>query len=152
MTFVSMILAFIVVGGLLVYLQGMKAQGNTPKQPANAPETDSKPALDTDLVMQRWREIEAMQGHGGMGLKNALMEADKLLDYVMQAKGMQGETMGDRLKLNGQNFSDLNGIWAAHKLRNQIAHEVAIDIVPNQVQDAIRKLKVGLQDLGVRLG
>jgi transposase len=102
-------------------------------------------------VHQRWAEIQAMQTQGGAGLRNALLEADKLLDYIMQAKGFQGDTMGDRLKLNGDRFSDLNGIWTAHKLRNQIAHEVAIDIVKSQVEDAVRKLGRGIQDLGVTL-
>ena len=100
---------------------------------------------DDDIV------VLAFAGHGSQVTDLEREEADKLLDYIMQAKGFQGDTMGDRLKLNGDRFSDLNGIWTAHKLRNQIAHEVAIDIVKSQVEDAVRKLGRGIQDLGVTL-
>lgn len=150
MTFVSLIVAVFVIGGLLVYLR----EQNPKKSKGNSFESSGQPqsaSLNLDLVHQRWTEIQAMQHQGGAGLRNALMEADKLLDYVMQAKGFSGENMGDRLKQNGDRFSDLNGIWSAHKLRNQVAHEVAIDIVKAQVEDAIRKLGRGIQDLGVKL-
>ncbi len=90
-----------------------------------------------------------MQSNGASGLKNALIEADKLLDYVMIHKGFSGETMGDRLKSGGSRFNNLNGVWAAHKLRNQIAHEVEHDIVPEQIKNAIAILKSAIQELGV---
>jgi hypothetical protein len=69
----------------------------------------------------------------------------------MIAQGFKGKTMGDRLKSGGNNFSDLNAIWSAHKLRNHIAHEVAIDIVPTQIKGAVEKLGQGIKDLGVSL-
>ncbi|MFO0955130.1 MAG: hypothetical protein U0526_01130 [Candidatus Saccharibacteria bacterium] len=150
MTFVSLILATLVIGGLLMYMRGQNPKSSRSSE-FEAPPSQTQSGLDLDLVHQRWAEIQAMQTQGGAGLRNALLEADKLLDYIMQAKGFQGDTMGDRLKLNGDRFSDLNGIWTAHKLRNQIAHEVAIDIVKSQVEDAVRKLGRGIQDLGVTL-
>lgn len=150
MTFVSLILATFVIGGLLVYMRGQNPKARQADEFAPT-DHSSQPALDLGLVHQRWGEIQAMQSQGGAGLRNSLLEADKLLDYVMQAKSFRGENMGDRLKLNGDRFSDLNGIWTAHKLRNQIAHEVAIDVVKPQVEDAVRKLGRGIQDLGVTL-
>ncbi len=149
MTFLSMILAFLVIGGLVIYMRA----GASPKAQAIASNANEPIAqgLNMELIEQRWREIEGMKDQGGAGLKNALLEADKLLDYVMKNKGFAGDTMGDRLKLQGDRFSDLNGIWTAHKLRNQLAHEVEIDIVKPQVDDAISKLKRGIMDLGVRL-
>jgi hypothetical protein len=150
MTFVSVILAVIVIGGLLAYLRSTDSQGkrNADFEPADNP---IRPTLDAELVMRRWTEITQMQAQGGMGLKNALMEADKLLDYVMQAKGFTGETMGERLKRHGDRFGDLNGVWAAHKLRNQIAHDVHVDIVKPQVTNAIATLGRAISDLGVKL-
>jgi len=92
-----------------------------------------------------------MMKSGGSGLKNALSEADKLLDYVMQGRGLKGENMGDRLKLNGKQFSNLNAVWSAHKLRNRYAHEVHIDVVPREVEVAIASLGQGIKDLDIRL-
>lgn len=149
MTFVSIILATLVISGLMIYMRNQSAPDKL-----RSSEPDRQPqrqALDLELVHQRWREIMGMQSQGGVGLKNSLLEADKLLDYVMRGKGFAGENMGDRLKLQGNRFSDLNGVWTAHKLRNQLAHEVDIDIVKPQIEDAVRKLKRGIEDLGVSL-
>ena len=57
-----------------------------------------------------------------------IIEADKLLDKAMIEMGMPGKTMGDRLKRTGDRFSNLNGVWRAHKLRNAIAHEADLEI------------------------
>lgn len=92
-----------------------------------------------------------MQSSGASGLKNALYEADKLLDYVMIGSGFTGETMGDRLKSGGGAFTNINAVWGAHKLRNQIAHEVEHDIVATQVKNAIDTLGKAIQELGVKI-
>lgn len=137
----------------MVYMQGSRSPSDESRHNRSLPPdpTQAVTGLDIDLVTSRWSEITAMQNHGGLGLKNALMEADKLLDYVMQGKNFPGDNMGDRLKQSGHKFSDLNGIWTAHKLRNQIAHEVAIDIVPSQVQAALKAFRKGIVDLGIPL-
>lgn len=150
MTFVSVVLAVLVIGGLIAYMRKGDG-GGLSSIDYSASANPIRPTLDAELVYRRWTEISHMQGQGGMGLKNALMEADKLLDYVMQAQGFTGETMGERLKRHGDRFSDLNGVWAAHKLRNQVAHDVHIDLVKPQVTNAIAALGRGISDLGVKL-
>lgn len=151
MSFLSMVLALIIIGGLLTYMRASTSQAGERRGVAQPASSSAQPTLDTDFVVRHWQEIQAMMGTGGAGLRNALIEADKLLDYVMQAKGFGGGDMGGRLKLNGHKFSDLNGVWSAHKLRNRYAHEVAIDVVPAQVHDAVRQLGQGIRDLGVNL-
>lgn len=148
MTFVSVVLAILVLGALIAYKQNSSASKskNTGKY-----EPESRPVLDPTFVRTHWMEIQQMMTAGPSGLKNALMEADKLLDHVMIAKGFRGNSMGDRLKSGGQAFSDLNAIWSAHKLRNHVAHEVAIDIVPSQIKDAVDKLGRGIKDLGISI-
>lgn len=149
MTFLSVVLAIIIISGLIAYLRSAQPRDS---QAFDQPkDRTSVPTLDQEFVASHWREIGQMMSAGGAGLKSSLIEADKLLDYVMQAKGFKGEDMGSRLKSNGSKFSDLNGVWSAHKLRNQYAHEVAIDVVPSQVHAAVEKLGQGLRDLGVKL-
>ncbi len=149
MTFLSMILAVVVIGGLLAYMSNASGGRSRDKATFDDSPDSPQPTLDTEFVTRHWTEIQQMMKSGGSGLKNALIEADKLLDHVMQAKGFHGDTMGERLKSGGSKFSDLNGIWAAHKLRNQYAHEVHIDVVPREVEQAVAKLGQGLRDLGV---
>lgn len=59
-------------------------------------------------------------------LTSCLMEADKLIDYVMQKRNFRGNTLGERLKYSKNKFDrrQYSQIWEAHKIRNKIAHEL----------------------------
>lgn len=78
----------------------------------------------------------------------SVMEADKLLDKAMIEMGVAGKTMGDRLKRLGDKFTRLNAVWAAHKLRNQIAHEHGFEPDYSQASRALASFKQALKDLG----
>lgn len=87
---------------------------------------------------------------GGSGLKNSIHEADKLFDFVLQAQGTPGNTMGDRLKAAKNRFNDraaYDQVWQAHKLRNALAHEVGFDLVVTQAKDALHGFERGLREL-----
>jgi transposase len=56
--------------------------------------------------------------------------------------------MAERLKSGAQMFSDRNGIWTAHKLRNQIAHETDVKVSYDDARRALAHLKRGLKDIG----
>ncbi len=155
MSYISLIIAVVVISVLIYFLMKSKASDKRTFDPNKVggvkPSDSATGGVNTELVTSKWSEISAMQNSGAAGLKNALIEADKLLDYVMIQKGFSGETMGDRLKSGGSAFSNLNAIWAAHKLRNQMAHEVQHDVVAAQFKQAITDLGQGIRDLGVRL-
>ena len=79
----------------------------------------------------------------------AVVEGDKLLDKAMMEMGISGKTMGERLKKCGKDkFSQLNAVWNAHKLRNQIAHESGFKIEYHQARHALTIYKQALKDLG----
>ncbi|MBO4855130.1 hypothetical protein J6X15_04850 [Candidatus Saccharibacteria bacterium] len=79
----------------------------------------------------------------------AIIQGDKLLDKALCEMGVQGRTMGDRLKKVGkEKFSELNAVWYAHKLRNQIAHESDFHPEYRQAQHALATYKRALKDLG----
>lgn len=79
----------------------------------------------------------------------AVIDADKLLDYALAKKGFAG-SVSDKLKLAGPRFSDLDGIWNAHKLRNRAAHELG-EIASDKAKSALIAFKKGLNDLGACL-
>ncbi len=79
----------------------------------------------------------------------SIIEGDKLLDKALCEMGVPGRTMGDRLKKVGkEKFSELNAVWHAHKLRNQIAHETDFKPEFRQAQHALETYKKALKDLG----
>src|SRR5574340_135401 len=54
--------------------------------------------LDKNGIKKRWQEIEAMlAGPGEMNYKIAVMEADKLFDFVLKSMSMSGKDMGERI-------------------------------------------------------
>lgn len=108
--------------------------------------------LDRQLVVNKWQEIEQMAKAGGASqLKNAVMEADKLFDYVLKAKvGAEG-TMADRLKRSQKYFSnkpEYNNLWYAHKVRNQIAHETGFNLSPVEAKKVIGYFEKSFKKLG----
>lgn len=82
--------------------------------------------------------------------KQAVLEADKLLDEALKLKGFNG-SLGEKMKQAGALFSDQNGIWSAHKLRNRIAHELNMNINEKEASNALFQFKKALSDLGIKL-
>lgn len=104
--------------------------------------------LDTDWYKQQWQGIELQSKDGEAGKLLAIVNADKLLDKAMRDLNYKGDTMGMRLKQHPQQFSDINAIWNAHKLRNRIAHEHNMKVSDGEISRALAQLKTGLENLG----
>lgn len=148
----SGLIAVLVLSALVAVLLRQSAKSSQKRKPYRGMKVEHQgEVFDLARVAPKWHEIQAMLKNGPSGLRSALFEADKLLDYVMQAKGFRGATMGERLKYDGKRLSNLNDVWAAHKLRNQFAHSLDHDMVPAQVQKAVRDLGKAISDLGVRI-
>ena len=97
---------------------------------------------DLDFFANEWRKIRAQRDG-----KHALLDADKLLHDVLSKKGYKGN-VGDQLKNAKQLFTNLNDVWFAHKLRNQIAHELNMKLSLGDHQRALRIFEKALKDLG----
>jgi len=110
-----------------------------------------KYALDESTkhkVREAWNIIEQiMQEDSESAHTRAVVDADKLLDFVLKKKGIAGETIGERLKNGKNHFKDVDSVWRAHKVRNQIAHEMDMKITHAQAQQALDLFKKGLRDL-----
>lgn len=56
----------------------------------------------------------------------AIVEADILLEEILEKHGFVGATIGEKLRgASIESFRTLNDAWEAHKVRNKIAHEGA---------------------------
>ena len=78
----------------------------------------------------------------------SVLNADKLVDQALKSRRIRGKTMGERMKNASEIFSDRNGVWAAHKLRNTIAHEPEAHVTYSDAQNALRNFRTALKDLG----
>ena len=81
--------------------------------------------------------------------KLAVIEADKLVDGVLQEHSFPGETMGERLMLiKPDDLSSLQDLWDAHKLRNLLVHEMSYNLRHEQAIESIEAFEKVLRELG----
>jgi hypothetical protein len=98
--------------------------------------------IDRNYIMKKRSEIEAMlKSENIHETKQAVMEADKLVDFVFRKYGYAGESFADRLRsaessVDGETYEKL---WQGHKIRNALAHD-SIDIGEQEMVSAARKL------------
>ena len=78
-----------------------------------------------------------------------VLELDKMLDEVLRELGFQGDTMAERLKSANSSIKNINAVWYAHKLRNEIAHTRKFSVGFDQAKRAVTVYRRALQDLGV---
>ena len=107
--------------------------------------------LDKIKNHQKWAEIEKLLGSGDeIHAKQAVIDADKFFDSMMQRLGIKGEKFADRLRSLESHFGHDNyqNIWYAHKVRNQISHEMDYKISVNEAKNVVEKFRRGLVNLG----
>ena len=73
----------------------------------------------------RWRHIEALAGGGSASeWREAIIEADIMLDDMLTRQGYAGEGVGEKpQQVERSDFNTLEDAWEAHKVRNQVAHQ-----------------------------
>lgn len=73
----------------------------------------------------RWTHIENLFASSNSNdWRVAIIEADTMLDELIQSYRVPGENLGERLKnIDPKQFPTIQSAWEAHKVRNRIAHE-----------------------------
>jgi len=100
---------------------------------------------------QRWQHIEALiDGTTASEWREAIIEADIMLDDVLAQQGYIGDGVGDRLKsVEPANLATLQDAWEAHKVRNQIAHQgSAFDLTEALARRTIARYAAVFKELG----
>lgn len=73
----------------------------------------------------RWLAVtEYMNSESQNDWKLAILEADSILESLVDDLGFKGDTFGEKLKsVDKEKFKNLSSAWEAHNVRNRIAHE-----------------------------
>lgn len=70
--------------------------------------------------------------------KFAIIEADKMLETVVNTFAVPGDNMGEKMKnIERGDFQTIDQAWQAHKVRNRIAHESNFHISQREARMAI---------------
>ena len=103
--------------------------------------------LNQQYFVKEWRYLQAMCGNKDTW-PLAVINADKLLDVALKKRRFTGKTMGERMVAAQRKFSNNDGVWFAHKLRNRLVHEQDVHLREKDVKDALIGIRQALKDLG----
>jgi hypothetical protein len=107
-----------------------------------------KPAiLNTQYFQDSWRELQKLLRKKDQW-SSAIVDADKLLELALKKKRIRGRSMGERLVKAQRLFTDNDGVWFGHKLRNKIDAEPDLKLKENDVKQALIGIRQALKDLG----
>lgn len=100
-------------------------------------------------LLKKWTKIEDRLKTGQEAeLKLAVIEADKLLDEVLKRSSYFGRDLGSRLKkINSSQIANINDVWTAHKVRNNIVHDLDFKLTQLDAERSINAYKKALEEL-----
>lgn len=101
--------------------------------PENIPSISPNTEPPKNEQTGRWEKIVGLsESANPSDWRLAVIEADIMLDELLEKLELPGETMGEKLKAVEQSdFTTIESAWEAHKFRNNIAHEGG-DFLVNQ--------------------
>lgn len=129
------IAAVLIGGGVLFAIVSLSRRGSV---------------LNVEKYRSRWIEIEGqLDRNNPQTFSLCILHADSLLDKALRERGISGKTMGERMRQMQGKWTNGNGVWAAHKIRNRIAHEPeTINLDYERTKQALIAFKQALKDVG----
>lgn len=100
-------------------------------------------------VVKAWAKITARLETGRESeCKLVVIEADSMLNDILKRMGFDGETLGERLeKLTTAILPNLEQIWEAHKIRNNIVHDPDYRLTLDEARRVLGIYEQALGDL-----
>lgn len=111
----------------------------------------SKSRLNQTQLLADFVQIEALLTSGdSIHAAQAVVRADSFLDGIMQQVGGQGTSFADRLRSLESRFERTfyQGIWDAHKLRNDLAHNHGGSVDTYRARTALQTFRRAASALG----
>ena len=103
--------------------------------------------LKVEYVQEKWKEMQKGLAKKD-SWKQAVIDADNMLDEVLKKKRFSGKNMGERLTKAQRLISDNEGVWFGHKLRKQYESDPATKVKEKDVKEAMIGIRQALKDLG----
>lgn len=144
----SYLVSIMLFGGIVLLITKLNVLGKAIREASSVLTASSLPQKK---LLKRWERIEkAFEAGDEANRKLAIIDADKLMDFILESLGYHGKSMGERLeKVNIAQFPWLNDVWTAHKVRNSIVHNSDYELSRDEAERALEIFKNVLRDLGV---
>lgn len=110
----------------------------------------SPPAQARGALDARWQEVRKhLESYREPEWKFAVIEADKIVEDILAQAGFPGDTLGGKLMaINKNQLASIDDLWAAHKLRNLLAHDPDYQMRYTDAREAIANFEKALRELG----
>lgn len=107
------------------------------------------PKYKTSKMRKKWNALEKqIESQSTSAAKLAIIEADKIINDILDKAGYLGDTMSERLnKITEANISNIDDLWKAHRLRNTIVHDMDVKISHHQIKEAFEIFEKTLEEL-----
>ena len=88
----------------------------------------------------RWqRVLEQASSDDAQQWRSAILEADQMLNELLDTLGYKGETMGDKMrKADVNGFKTIDFAWEAHQVRNLVAQDPQFEIDAREAKRVIK--------------
>lgn len=142
------VLGIILLGGVVLLskrISDINKKDREKYEPVAAKEVEAKAAL------VQWQVVlNHVNSESPSEWKLAILEADNMLDEILEAEGYQGETLADKLKAMPPGaIHSYQDLWDAHKVRNDVAHRTeSMDLTKKMARDTINKFEMAFRELG----
>ncbi len=114
-------------------------------------ETQNNNNRNLDGLMSKWQEIEnRMNTHDEAQWKLGIIESDNLLYEALQQIGIQGDSLGEKLKsMNINHYPFINDAWKAHRVRNYLVHDSSYHLSARTVGETYNYYRNVFVDIGI---
>jgi len=95
-----------------------------------------------------WSVIKTYQDEGSIsGLLMALLESDKLLNFMLSDMGYPGPTIYHKIKSAKERFTNLSGLMKALEIKERVFSRYEEKVTAREVELAIKEYKQAIIDL-----
>lgn len=111
--------------GIIYLIEGLKRYRNVEEEIYGTPPKVINEEKGDPVLEKRWRKIlEHVESKNENDWRQAIIEADIMLEDLLLKLGYQGEGVGERLRrADPGDFKTLSQAGEAHGVRNRIAHD-----------------------------
>ncbi|MBU1293166.1 hypothetical protein KJ819_03870 [Patescibacteria group bacterium] len=122
---VTIISTLVTIGILAVFIHSSLRYYQVLRGQAHKFTTLDAAHAETERDHSRWDHIrELIESPHENDWRQAIIEADIMLDDLLSQLGYPGETVGEKLKaVDPKRMNTLQDAWEGHKVRNEIAHQ-----------------------------
>lgn len=117
--------ASFIIGSIYSYLGLKKVQENENIKRMQHFSLGDNQTTRKNLIQERWQSIVTMfQSSDSTAWRMAIIDADAMMEDLVDSIGFKGENFGEKLKQMQQSRVPwIQSAWDVHLLRNKLAHE-----------------------------